>query len=170
MLMVRSTLIWDLQPWNLSTLHGWWTCTTILAVILVGATSQKGLSQHAPFARTLVIGCEVFNPIIKNRYLITSRNFPGFFLFSRFKIRFNDLRIWNDIKEKSMWKITTKHEKSVYWLFSTARLPWEIFPFFNGDIIHVITRMGMRNVSSWFWRQRWRRQDGNTGCAAYWLR
>ena len=35
--------IWDLQPWNLSTLHGWWTCTTISAVILVGATS---LSHH----------------------------------------------------------------------------------------------------------------------------
>ena len=62
-----------------------------------------------------------------------------------------------------MWKITTKHAKSVYWLFSTARLPWEIFPFFNGDIIDAITRMGMRNVSSWFWHQRWRRQDGNTG-------
>lgn len=26
MLMVRSTSIWDLQPWNLSTLHGSWTC------------------------------------------------------------------------------------------------------------------------------------------------
>ena len=30
--MVRPTLIWDLQPWNNSTLHGWWTCPAISAV------------------------------------------------------------------------------------------------------------------------------------------
>ena len=39
-------------------------------------------SQHAPFARTLAIGCEVFNPIIKNHYVITGMNFSGIFFFT----------------------------------------------------------------------------------------
>ena len=79
-------------------------------------------------------------------------NFSGIF-FSRFKIRFNDFRILNDIKEKSTWKITAKDEEIFLVILSCLcpvrdiSLPQERYNSSNSkDDKWQIAMIEMRNV------------------------